>query len=524
MNVLDDLLEPDEFDLLTEHEQQLYLDAIAAELEAPSLHPIQQRAMDLADEVDELLYGGAAGPGKSFFLRWRAQVLCRSVPGTKVLILRESFPELQRTHMRDAIAEYAVLPDGERPTWRPSKKEWHFPNGSIIEFGYCKTDDDVKQYLSAEYDAIFIDEASEFSKYRIEMLRSRLRTTRRKKAAGIHLHMILATNPGGIGHKYVKERYVVPTGYGEHTFDHVDEWQGREVNRTVGFVRASVFDNPHIDPAYIENLISLPENLRRQYLEGDWDVFEGMYWPDLVRHKDLGEGHTVEWHVISPFEIPHEWPRIRCIDFGFAAPFACLWLAFDQDHTCYVYRELYQSGMNASDQARAVVKASVCRTGGVTAPERIDYTMLDPSCWHNRGNGPNIAGQYRQEGLYCRKANNARIDGWQRVREWLTTVEVRLPDGTVVEQPALRIFSTCTNLLSEFANQVHDKDNPEDLDTRAADHALDALRYGLMSWPRRAVAAKRALRSGVDGINERRLARLDRRKATLIHPELGKLR
>lgn len=515
------ILEPEEFDLLTEDEQDEYLELLSAHLDEPALTDAQKAAMALADNCDELLYGGAAGGGKSFFLRWRAQVLSRQIPGHRCLILRESHPELQRTHKRDSIGEYAMIPTKERPRWWASVNEWRFPNGSVIEFGYCKTDADVKSYLSAEYDAIFIDEASEFTQYRIEMLRSRLRTKAAQKAKGVHLHLILATNPGGIGHKYIKDRYVVPTGYGAHPFVHATDLDdGRSAARTVGFVPASVYDNPYIDQDYVSNLITLPEELRKQYLEGDWDVFEGMYWPDFVRYRERDDGPPVQWHVIDPFPIPHEWPRIRCMDFGYVAPFACLWIAFDQDHQGYVYRELYETGWDAHMQAEGVMKASICQTGGVTKPERVDYTMLDPSCWAQRSSGPTIAGQYAEKGLFCRKANNARIDGWQRVREWLAPVDT---NGVVA--PGLRVFSTCTNLLSEFANQVHSKTTPEDLDTKAADHALDALRYGLMSYPRRHRPAKAVEGRTMDDRVARRLEKMDRQKRKHpVHPTIGRYR
>jgi hypothetical protein len=217
------LLSEDEFDALTPDQQARYLDLLSAELGEPTPSPVQARAMALADEVDELLYGGAAGPGKSWFMRHRAQALSRKYPGHKTLLLRESFPELRRTHIRDAIAQYAAIPATERPEYRSSTYEWTFPNGSVIEFGHAATDEDVRSYLSAEYDCIMVDESSEFSEYRLTMLRSRLRTSFQKASLGDKPHMILGSNPGGIGHKYHVDRFIKPTDYGEHVATITDE-------------------------------------------------------------------------------------------------------------------------------------------------------------------------------------------------------------------------------------------------------------------------------------------------------------
>lgn len=649
------LLTEDEFDALTPAQQARYLDLLSAELGEPTPSPVQARAMALADEVDELLYGGAAGPGKaldlatpilttrgwstmgdlnvgdevygpdgqptrivaatapmvdhecwrltfddgasivadashlwltkarqeagfslkttgdlaatvdrrhphllpariaqgrvesfyvvaaeqvesrpvrcitvaradgmflagdhlipthnSWFMRHRAQALSRKYPGHKTLLLRESFPELRRTHIRDAIAQYAVIPASERPEYRSSTYEWTFPNGSVIEFGHCATDDDVRSYLSAEYDCIMVDESSEFSEYRLTMLRSRLRTSFQKASLGVKPHMILGSNPGGIGHKYHVDRFIKPTDYGEHVATITDEWNNRKVERTVAFVKARVTDNPHIDPGYIDNLISLPEALRKQYLEGDWDSFEGQFWSEFERER---AGRP--WHVVPPFEVPPDWPRIRGMDFGNAAPFCCLWIAFDHDGDAYVYREMYEKNVTASEQARRVLKASVMREAGIPKPERIDYTMLDPACWSQHQPGQSIAMQYADEGLYARKGDNQRIAGWTRIRDYLAEDETG--------KPGLRIFATCTNLIDEMTNALYDKIHVEDLNTKKADHAMDALRYALMSRPRAYTPKKPPPDMSMEAKVDRHFARMERRKKRRLPEGLGGL-
>lgn len=504
------LLTEDEFDALTPTQQARYLDLLSAELGEPTPSPVQARAMTLADEVDELLYGGAAGPGKSWFMRHRAQALSRRFPGHKTLLLRESFPELRRTHIRDAIAQYAAIPAPERPVYKSSTYEWTFPNDSVIEFGHAATDEDVRSYLSAEYDCIMVDESSEFSEYRLTMLRSRLRTSFTKAALGVKPHMILGSNPGGIGHKYHVDRFIKPTDYGEHVATITDEWNNRKVERTVAFVPARVTDNPHIDPGYIDNLISLPEALRKQYLEGDWDSFEGQFWSEFERER---AGRP--WHVVPPFEVPPDWPRIRGMDFGNAAPFCCLWIAFDHDGDAYVYREMYEKNVTASEQARRVLKASVMREAGIPKPERIDYTMLDPACWSQHQPGQSIAMQYADEGLYARKGDNQRIAGWTRIRDYLAEDETG--------KPGLRIFATCTNLIDEMTNALYDKTHVEDLNTKKPDHAMDALRYALMSRPRSYTPKKPPPDMSMEAKVDRHFARMERRKKRRLPEGLGGL-
>jgi hypothetical protein len=231
------------------------------------------------------------------------------------------------------------------------------------------------------------------------------------------------------------------TEYGEKIAHMEVEVFGKSATRTVAFVPAKVSDNRHIDPGYIFNLGNLRETERKRYLEGDWDLFEGQYFTEWNR----------DVHVVQPFEIPKGWPRIRAIDYGFAAPFACLWLAFDQDGNAYAYREAYEKQLTATEQAKLIRKLS--------EGEAIDYTICDPSMFNKTGSGLAIATMYREAGVNVRPAMNARVDGWNRVRDYLRG------------EPYLRVFSTCTNLLDELPNLVYDKHKTEDVDTTGADHA-----------------------------------------------------
>lgn len=514
----DMLLSDEEFDALSEEDQKRYLDLLADEAEAWTLNPVQVRAEELSKECDELLFGGAAGGSKTEWLLWHVDNLSREVPGHASLVLRTSFPELRRSIIRRSFTRLLYSDHRtDRPVWRASDKEWKYPNGSVVEFGYAQSDDDIGQYLSAEYDCICFDEATEFSEYQYDMIRSRARTTRAKKALGARPHIVAATNPGRRSHAFFKELFVKGTDHGRHIRTLETRLPTGEVaRRRIGFVPATVMDNPHIDPKYVEHLMTLPENLRRQYLEGDWDSFEGQYFPEFAKAKTLADGTNIEWHVVEPFEVPHEWPRFRAIDYGYAAPFACLWFTVDQDGHVFVYREAYQSGLTPLEQADLVNRLSVCTANGITKPEKIDYTVADPSMWSHRGD-MTLAAQYAKGGVRLRRGENDRLAGWARCRDWLRAAEA--PEG-VIPRPGIQFFSSCTNLIRTFPELIHDKNKPEDLDTTGDDHLADALRYGLMTRPPKfkpTVEPDTSLQARI----WQTIDRMSNRRR--IHPELGKL-
>lgn len=512
------LLSQEQLALLTDEELEVYQALLEAEEREWTLTPRQELAEALSAEVDVLLYGGAAGGGKTDWLMWHAFQQSIEHPGHTTLALRRTFPQLKDSLIRRSLEKF----DQKAARYMVGDKEWVFENGSTIRFAYCDSEEDYRHYLSAEYDLIVFEELTEFSELQFKMIRSRCRTTQRKRARGIRPHVIAATNPGQVGHEWVKSYFVTSTSYGKDVATITVEVMGRKRDLTVGFVPAKVTDNPHIDPDYVFNLASLPEIERRQYLDGDWDIFEGQYFTEW----------SAEVHVVRPFPVPLSWTRVRAIDYGIAKPFCCLWGAVDHDGNVWVYREAYGTGHTAKEQARLILQQSVVRVEADDGsrdvrPELIGKTVADPSIWQRQGTGVSIDQQYRLEGLHCQKAMNARIDGWSRVRDYLRAETTpKLGDGTPNPHhgPVVRVFSTCTNLIRTLPVMIHDKKHPEDLDTDLEDHAADALRYLLMSRPRHPLQRQRQPKTA----EEREWARLrglDRKggRRRPVHEVLGRL-
>lgn len=515
------LLSDEEFASLSSPEQDEYLKLLEEDLSAWSLagNDRQLRANTLLGKVDWLLYGGAAGGGKSELLAYHVNELSLTLPGHRSLLVRTSLPELRRSLIIRTQVRYAQLKSPAILRSIDNVKGWWYDNGSIIEYGYCSRDEDVGQFMSAEYDFIGFDEATQFTPYQMLMISGRLRTSKKMAASGVRTHVMFATNPGDRGHTFLYQMLVTPTHYGKFAvvydvsegFDNptivrqvelpndLEELKKVEIDHdpnihlVVAFVPSTVVDNPYIDPTYKKHLSMLPETERRQKLLGDWDTFTGQYFSEYQR----------DVHVVEPFPIPPSWQRYRGIDFGTANPFCCLWGAIDPaDGTFYIYREAYAKNLTASEQARLIKKISIDEND---RPESITLSVIDPSTFSNiAGTGTTVAGQYQSIGVICVRAKNARVGGWQNVRRYLAPSPV---DGVV----RLKIFNNCINLNRTLPLMRHDKINPEDLNTRDEDHAVDALRYLLGCRPYEVHKKERkSYKEGAEGFVQKYIEKLDK--------------
>jgi len=424
----------------------------------------------LAATEQEVLYGGAAGGGKSYSLI-ADPVRYFSNPHARMLIVRRSTEEL-----RELISVSKQLYPRAIPgiKFMERDKTWVAPNGATLWMSYLDRDDDVMRYQGQAFNWIGFDELTQWpSPYAWNYMRSRLRAT---KASGLPLYMRATSNPGGPGHQWVKKHFIDP-GTPNNPFWATDEngeticWpsghsrEGEPLFRRK-FIPATLFDNPYLseDGMYEANLLSLPEHQRRQLLEGDWDINEGAAFPEFNRRV----------HVTEPYDIPSSWVRFRACDYGYSSYTGVLWFAVvPGSEQLVVYRELYVSKILATDLADMILE--------IEEGEKIRYGVLDSSLWHNRGDtGPSLAEQMITKGCRWRPADRSRGSRVAGKNE----IHRRLQIDDFTEEPRLVIFNNCKHIISQLPSIPLDKKNPEDVDTHSEDHLYDALRYGVQTRPR----------------------------------------
>ena len=429
---------------------------------------VQTKAHELAD-IDELLYGGAAGGGKTDFALAEAVRVALSAPAVAVLILRRTFPDLYRPNgivfrLRNRLPTRLARWNGETHTFT-------FPNGSVIELGHLARDADVLKYQGAEYVLIIFDELTQFSVYQYLYMRSRLRVAG-ALVGKVKARSIGTTNPGGPGHGWVRQRWIDPAPPMRVWRPPASEDEPRPGSRV--FVPAKLADNPHVDPSYEDTLRGLGDPaLVRALLTGDWDVFAGQRFSAFRRNV----------HVVDPeaLPIPPGMGRAIGVDYGFDAPFVALWGARLADDLIVIYREVHAVGLTPTEQAERIIAAEgVGERNTYRAPVHIDPSTYarNPSQPRAQARTPHlpppgsIAAGYAKAGLPVRRANNDRLLGVAAVADRL---RVR-GDG----RPRLLIYSTCTYLIATLPALPRDEKNPEDVDTKADDHGYDALRYLLL--------------------------------------------
>ena len=408
----------------------------------------------LAASEREVFYGGARGGGKSYAMLVDPLRYC-SKAHHRALLIRRTMPELRDLIQKSQLLYSKAFPGAK---WREQEKEWRFPSGAKIEFGYAENMTDVLRYQGQSYTWIGIDELPQYPSPDIyNFLRSSLRSVDPE----IPVYMRSTGNPGNVGSQWVREMFVEPSEPNTAFDVGIDTPKGKKYI-TRRFIPAKLQDNPYLmqtDDYYIM-LASLPEVQRKQFLDGDWDAYEDSAFPEFSK--------TV--HCVEPFEIPKGWYKFRAADWGYSSPACVLWFAVDYDNNLWIYRELYTKKVTADQFARQVLT--------LEQGEYIHYGILDVSTWAKRGDvGPSIAETMIQNGCRWRPSDRSpksRINGKLEIHKRLRLID---------KNPGIRIFKTCKNLIRTLGTLPTDDKNPEDVDTNAEDHAYDALRYGCMSRP-----------------------------------------
>lgn len=390
-----------------------------------------------------IAYGGARGGGKSWAVRKKAALLGLNYPGIKILLLRRTYPELRENHILPLMAELKGI-----ASYREMDKSFTFPNGSRLKFGYCDNESDLLQYQGNEYDVIFIDEATQIPEKWFDVLKACVRG-----ANPFPKRIYLTCNPGGVGHAWVKRLFI-------------DRQFRRDENPDdYLFIPARVYDNAALlrqDAEYVKTLESLPAELRKAWLEGDWNLFAGQYFTEWKE----------EIHVVEPFAVPSHWRRYFTMDYGLDM-LAGYWIALDEGGRACVYREVYRSGLVMSDAARLIRSMT---------EEPVYAWYAPPDLWNRRQDtGRSVADAFAEHGIPLTRAQNSRAQGWLDLKEWLKPKA----DETGKLTADLRVFRSCANLIRCIPALQFSEKNPDDVadEPHEYTHGPDAIRYFVAGRP-----------------------------------------
>ncbi len=405
-------------------------------------------------------FGGARGGGKSWAIRVKAILLALRFPGIKQLVIRRTYPELRMNHIGPIRS---VLPESVA-SYNDSHKELTFKNGSVIFFRFCANDGDLLSFQGQECDVLFIDEATQFTENQYRVLKACVRG-----ANSFPKRIYLSCNPGGVGHGWVKRLFV------DRRFT------GAENGDEYVFIRSRVWDNKALmkyQPDYVTQLQTLDSKHRAAWLDGDWNIFEGVFFEEFRDDPAHYEDRRFT-HVIEPFRIPPDWRIYRSFDWGYSRPFSCGWWAVDYEGTAYRILELY----GCSGDPNVGVKWTADRVFSEIA--RIEreheflagknvYGVADPAIFSS-DTGESVEEAASRRGVFFTRGDNSRLPGWMQMRRRLAFDE----EG----RAKMYIFKNCRAFIRTVPSLVYDENRVEDLDTTGEDHVADETRYFCMARP-----------------------------------------
>lgn len=440
----------------------------------------KQRQMLLAT-AKHIGFGGARGGGKSWAVRYKAKALAFRYPGIQILIVRRTYPELTNNHIRTLRKELLGI-----AKYNDKEKILRFPNGSAILFMYCANDADLDKLQGQQYHIIFLDEATMLSEFQMKAITACLRG-----ADDYPKRIYYTANPGGQGHSFFKKKFI------DRVFepdDNPDDYV---------FIQSLVTDNDALmktNPDYVEQLRALPERLKKAWLYGDWNVFEGQYFEEFRIAPDAVDcekaGITPEQakkqrrfvHVIEPFNIPNDWIIYRSFDWGSFRPFSCGWWAVDPKGTLYRILEYYGCKKNepnvglkmTSDEVFAEIHRFESEHEWLKGKHI--HGVADPAIWIKDHTGISIYDTAVANGVYFSKGDNSRVPGWEQVHNRLKFDKAGYPK--------MYIFNTCKDFIRTIPLLMHDEHKVEDVDTDGEDHIADETRYMCMKRPLKPIKPK----------------------------------
>ena len=441
-------------------------------------HP-QPKQQELHNSpANEILFGGAAGPGKSHALRWEGFLWACRIPGLQVYPFRRTLKELEDNHILKTLSEYPGQPVCE---WREQKKRWEFTNGSMIHMCHCQHEKDAFNRQGAEMHLLLIDELGTFTAFIYDYFRARTRCTLvippefQNKIPGI----ICASNPGGPGHGFIVERWI--DGWDDYVCHRAPKREGGMMRQ---YIPGLLHDNPILlerDPGYVDRLDGLPEPYRTAYKEGDWTVFLGQAFKFSDRY-----------HVMKPMPIPDNAPLMMTFDWGYGKPYSTGWWWEDQDGRLYRFAELYgmmpgqpDVGLRQSDDEIAEQIVAKEKELGIWRQDIERY--CDPTCFNKKpdykggGQGESTTNVFSRYGISMSAGDAARI---HKIRQFHNRLRVKMDDdGNLLEMPMLMVYDCCVDFIRTIPSLQADPHKPEDVDTRLEDHIYDESCHAVMARP-----------------------------------------
>jgi len=442
-----------------------------------SYKPTEKQKLFHASPANEILYGGAAGGGKTCAIVMDAFLRCARWPNTLAVIFRRTYQELEDTDIKEALARY---PEGIA-TYNAGRHEFRLKNGSKILFRHCENEADRFRYSGLEAQFMYFDELTTFTQTIYDFLKTRMRA---KKSLGVIPIVRSASNPGNIGHGWVKKMFVDAGPYMEIQEQEIySEALHKSKRIRTQYIPSLAMENPYITDDYIFELEQKPEALRRALLNGDWDSFEGQVYKEWVSAPDNPD--NLWTHVIRPFPIPQSWPRYFGFDHGFTKPFAGVWFAQGPNDVLYGYREYY--GCKPRQANVGVELTPVQIADGILECEAEETEnnitvsrVADPAIF-DKSRGDSVADQMapgymgRHRGVIFARGDNTRIPGKMQLHERLRFDHTGMP--------RIQFFTTCENIIRTIPTLPYSEKKVEDVDTNSEDHLYDAIRYVLQDHP-----------------------------------------